>query len=28
LLEHYLYGLVSEEGYKRIGEYKETTIAK
>ena len=28
LLEHYLYGLVSEEGYKRIGEYRETTIAK
>jgi TetR/AcrR family transcriptional regulator, cholesterol catabolism regulator len=28
LLEHYLYGLVTEEGYKRIGIYKETTIAK
>jgi AcrR family transcriptional regulator len=28
LLEHYLYGLVSEEGYKRIGQYRETTIAK
>jgi AcrR family transcriptional regulator len=28
LLEHYLYGLVTEEGYKRIGEIKKTTIAK
>ncbi|SFE28257.1 transcriptional regulator, TetR family [Chitinophaga sp. CF118] len=28
LLEHYLYGLVSEEGYKRIGQYKEITLAK
>ena len=28
LLEHYLYGLVSEEGYKRIGIYRETTIEK
>jgi AcrR family transcriptional regulator len=28
LLEHYLYGVVSEEGYKRIGEYRKTTTAK
>jgi TetR/AcrR family transcriptional regulator, cholesterol catabolism regulator len=28
MLEHYLYGLVSEEGYKRIGEHRELTFAK
>jgi len=28
LLEHYLYGLVSEEGYRRIGEHRELTLAK
>lgn len=28
ILEHYLYGLVSEEGYKRINQYREITLAK
>jgi AcrR family transcriptional regulator len=28
ILEHYLYGVVSEEGYKRIVEYRKTTTAK